>query len=220
MPRTMCPMMPSPSSPLTMKPARYPAMAPRTIHAMMLTVSTSIPTRASPPACWVSLFAPKVRAARRTVGPGRPHVHATPGRPGPNNGVTPGPPKETGRQVGRGVVRYGDGETTSMLGFFGRQVVPEPDFDHPPAGEQATQRGAEGGDEQKSLGSWVYLLGVSGHVPRGRTRSTPPRRPARRYVHRPHIRAATARNRVAGDSQSAKGSRGALLRCPERASSR
>src|SRR3954452_22471603 len=32
----MCPMTPSPSSPLTKRPARYPAIAPRTIHAMML----------------------------------------------------------------------------------------------------------------------------------------------------------------------------------------
>src|SRR6476660_9252089 len=36
MPRTMCPMTPRPSSPLTRNPARYPAIAPMTIHAMML----------------------------------------------------------------------------------------------------------------------------------------------------------------------------------------
>src|SRR5215217_2493398 len=52
MPSTMRPMTPSPSSPLTSRPARYPAIAPTTSHAMMLKfVSSSAPDlwRSAPP---------------------------------------------------------------------------------------------------------------------------------------------------------------------------
>jgi hypothetical protein len=83
-------------------------------------------------------LSPEVRAARRTVEPGdaRP---CNAGPPGPNNGVTPGPTKETGRHVGRGVVRYGDGETTSMLGASDDKSS---GADEPPAGEQAASAAA------------------------------------------------------------------------------
>jgi len=56
-PMTTWPMTPSPSSPLTRNPARYPAMAPSTIHAMMLTVV--------PP----GTFGPEVRDERQSRSP-------------------------------------------------------------------------------------------------------------------------------------------------------
>src|SRR5436190_18893903 len=46
-PRTMWPMTPRPSSPLTSRPARYPAIAPRTIHARRLIAVLHLPAPAS-----------------------------------------------------------------------------------------------------------------------------------------------------------------------------
>ena len=81
MPSTMCPMTPRPSSPLTRKPARYPAIAPRTIHAMML-IRNLHPSAGLSPACWGPLVYPEVRdigaQCRLAAAPGMTTFH----RPG------------------------------------------------------------------------------------------------------------------------------------------